>query len=278
MISYVWSKDIVKWVVGKTLYLSVVFSWQMKEANMIAQQHNGPVVLGGPAAVHNDPCDYDVLAMHNPLATFTTRGCLRACSFCIVSRTEGGFTELKAWKPNPIICDNNILNASQRHFEGVIDKVKCFPYIDFNQGLDARLFSRWHAGQLTRLRGVKVRFAFDHVNLEGQVYDALQTARAVGLKDFGVYVLIGYKDDQNDALYRLEKVREWGIRPTPMRYQPLDVEKKNSYCPPQWDAEELTHVVRYYSRLRWLEHIPFEQYKAEDRLQGTLFLREALDD
>jgi len=64
----------------------------------------------------------------------------------------------------------------------------------------------------------------------------------------------------NNALYRLEKVRAWDIRPTPTRYQPLDTVKKNSYAASGWSDELLRRVVQYYSRLRWYEHIPFKDF------------------
>lgn len=270
MIKSEWAKDIVKWEVGSTLYLSVVFSWQLKEAELIASQHKDKVIIGGPATDNRDACIYDVLSMHNPLATFTTRGCPYSCSFCRVPKIEGELRELATWKPNPIVCDNNLLAASKKHFERVIDILKVFPWVDFNQGLDARLFTSYHADQLARLEKAMIRFAFDQENAESIVIDAITTARKAGLKIFGVYVLIGYKETPEEAIYRLEKVREWGIRPSPMRYQPNDAKIKNEYCPPQWEPQELRHTMRYYSRLRWFEHIPFEQYKEEQRSQLSL--------
>ncbi|MDG6938619.1 MAG: hypothetical protein JRN42_08815, partial [Nitrososphaerota archaeon] len=126
--------------------------------------------------------------------------------------------------------------------------------------LDARLFTKWHAGQLARLRGVKVRFAMDGRSQVGPVSDAVARARAAGLRDFGVYVLIGFKDAPEEARDRLEFVRSLGIRPTPMRYQPLDAEAKDGHVAEGWTERELAKTMRYYSKLRWLEHVPFEEY------------------
>ncbi|MGD2175616.1 MAG: hypothetical protein PVJ27_09450, partial [Candidatus Brocadiaceae bacterium] len=92
------------------------------------------------------------------------------------------------------------------------------------------------------------------------VADAVALARRHGLRDLGVYVLIGYGDTPDEARYRLEMVRSWGIRPNPMRYQPLDALARDSYVAPGWSARELKRMTRYYSRLRWLEHIPYEDY------------------
>lgn len=277
-----WQKSIISWKVGHTLYLSVPFTWLLDKARFLAIGHKGPVLVGGPAikllacdwAETSDVCDYDVLSFYNPLATFTTRGCLRSCSFCAVPKIEGEFRELNSWKPNPIICDNNILAASKKHFKKVIDRVRIFPYVDFNQGLDARLFTPWHADQLARLRAVKIRFAFDHVNMESGVGDAIQLCRKFHLKDLGVYILIGFQDNPEDAHYRLETVRSWGIRPNPMRYQPLDALQKNDYVAPGWTEKELRKTMKYYARLRWYEHIPygdFDYLTATTEYQGSLF-------
>ena len=284
-----WKKNIVKWKVGKTLYLSVPFTWLLDEARVLAEEHKGPVLAGGPAVdligapwATETPrkCPYDVLSMHNPLATFTTRGCIRACAFCAVPKIEGGFRELIDWKPAPIVCDNNFFAASHSHIERVIDKLAVFPSVDFNQGLDARILSPWHLDQLKRLQHVKIRFAFDHVNNESAVSDAVNIAKAAGFRDFGMYVLIGFKDTPIDAEYRLETVRSWGIRPNPMRYQPLDALAKNAHVGNGWTDNELKRMTRYYSRLRWLEHIPFADYKdsASDDGQMSLELPTTTDE
>jgi hypothetical protein len=92
----------------------------------------------------------------------------------------------------------------------------------------------------------------------------LTSAKKKTTKNIGVYVLIGYNDTPEDALYRLEKVRSWGIRPNPMRFQPLDAIRKNAYVSPNWDEAELRKMMRYYSILRWVEHIPYAEYDRKE--------------
>lgn len=265
-----WLKGIASWKVGGTLYLSVPFTWLLDDARRLARSHKGRVVAGGPAvdlcrdtidwAETPPTCPYDTLAMHNPLATFTTRGCPNRCRFCAVPRIEGEFRELPTWRPAPVVCDNNLLAASRRHVERVVDSLLVFEHVDFNQGLDARLFTAWHAGQLARLKSCKVRFALDAVGAADTVANAIAIARKAGLEDFGCYVLVGFNDTPTDAVERLELVRMWGVRPNPMRYQPLDAQEKNAYVAPGWTDYDLQRTCRYYSRLRWLEHIPFADY------------------
>lgn len=267
-----WRKGIASWRIGRNLYLSVPFTWLLPEARQIAKAHKGPVFGGGPAvalmpeilsdvAVLDEPPPIPPVLMHNPLATFTTRGCPRGCPWCAVPKIEGEFRELKRWAARPVICDNNLLAASQKHFDRVIDSVKRFRHVDFNQGLDARLFTPHHARRIAELRSAKVRFAFDKLGMEGPVVDAVALARQHGLNDIGVYCLIGFRDTPEEARYRLEAVRRWSLRPNPMRYQPLDCLSKNSYVAPGWTESELRRMMSYYSRLRWLEHVPYEEFR-----------------
>ena len=272
-----WSRSLRWWKHGGVLHISVVFSWDLGHAEELARSHKGKVVAGGPAVKlcgapwadeTPEETPFDVLAMHNPLATFTTRGCPNSCAYCAVPKLEGVFRELKTWKLNPIVCDNNLVAASRKHFARVIESLRPFPFVDFNQGFEAGRFTPWHANEIAKLHHPKVRFAFDYAANEKSVADAIQTARSAGLRnrDLGVYVLLGWKDTPEDALYRLEKVREWGIRPNPMRYQPLDVYRRNDYVAPGWNERLLRDVMKYYSRLRWLEHLTFEEYQKSDDL------------
>jgi hypothetical protein len=277
---YQWKKDIAQWDIGKKRYLSVVFTWMIPKAIDIIRNSKKKCFVGGPA-VYSMPHKFEGIAevlykspiepllFHNPCATFTSRGCPRKCKFCVVPGTEGELVELEEFRLAPIICDNNFLACSDQHIERVIGKIsKKFEIVDF-YGLDARVFNDWHAQQLMRLKKPVVRFAFDFTNAESEVERAVETARSAGLKDIRVYVLFGYRDTPDDALYRLEKVRSWGCLPNPMRYQPLDTMVKDDYVAPGWTKKLLRDVMRYYHNLMRFEHIPFQEFRRHRG--GTLF-------
>lgn len=291
---YKWLKDIAQWTVKDTLYLSVVFTWDLPRAREIAQASKKRVVAGGPAvmlmpdyladvAKVQGSTKFPALAYHNPMATFTTRGCPNLCPFCAVPSIEGSLVELKRWEIKPLVCDNNLLAASDEHIYRVIDSLKVLPFVDFNQGLDARLFARRYAEKIAELPNVKVRFAFDYSGIQGDLDDAVETCRQYGVNDIGVYVLVGHESSPDEDFYRLEHVRGvLGIRPNPMRYQPLYALKKNEYLPERWVAEygsrekaeiEMLRLMQYWSRLNWHEHIPFDEYiyRDDERHQEVLF-------
>ena len=145
-----WSKRFIEHANGDgTTYLSVPFTWNLPDAYQRAAWlglMGRRVIAGGPAVmlmpdylegVAEIGTDWpDAMSYHNPQATFTSRGCIRHCSFCAVWRTEGKLRELDDWPIRPIICDNNLLACSRVHFDDVIDKLKPLSWCDFNQGLD----------------------------------------------------------------------------------------------------------------------------------------------
>jgi hypothetical protein len=277
VLKMVWSGGLIDWIEGDTAYMSVVFSWQLDKAYMRAiylQSSGYHVKVGGPA-VMNNPSMFtafdltgapDALARHNPDATFTSRGCIRNCSFCAVPKIEGHLVELSDWKVKPIICDNNLLACSNKHFDKVIDRLleHKIAGIDFNQGLDARLLTDHHASRLSELpRDTIIRLAWDNLKTETKYREAFDRLVSRGIKrqQIRVYVLIGYKDTPEDARYRLDTVREMGALPNPMRYQPLNAKRKNSYIANSWTYDLLGKYMRYYSRLNYMGGFTFDEYK-----------------
>lgn len=271
-----WSGGLVDWVENDTAFISVVFSWQLDLAYQRAiwyKQQGYRIRAGGPAVIIQP--DYlssiaeiggevDALKHHNSEATFTSRGCIRNCSFCLVPKIEGNIRELSddQWQPKRVICDNNLLATSTRHFNHVIDRINNIIGVDFNQGLDARLLTDDYAKRLAELKGATIRLAWDNIKTEALFLSAFDKLIKAGIPKsrIRVYVLFGYKDTPEDTLYRLEKIRTLGAIPNPMRYQPIDAKKRNEYVGEHWTEKELAKYMRYWSRLNWFNGIKFEDY------------------
>jgi len=257
---YRWRKGIVTWVIGDTLNISVPFTWLLSDANKLAHKWKGSVKIGGPGIMQPSQVDdLEPILYHNPCATFSTRGCVNKCGFCAVPHLEGALKEIHNFRPAPLICDNNLLAASKKHIRYVVDQSRQFPFVDFNQGLEARRFTPEIADILGELN-CKVRFAFDHWGQEAVVKDAIDLCRQRTTNDIQVYCLIGYDDTPESAQARLELIRSWNVLPNPMRYQPLDAEKRNDYVHPAWTDRQLTDMARYYSQLKRIGYIPFSEY------------------
>lgn len=256
---YQWRKGIAQWKVDGTLYISVPFTWLMRDAEYMASKHKGKTLIGGPGTMKPTHCEgFEPLLFHNPAATFTTRGCPNRCKFCAVPILEGDFVEIEDFRPAPVICDNNFLASSERHMRRVIGAVQQYRIVDFNQGLDARLFNANKADILAKAN-CHIRFSFDHVGMETVVHDAIKLALKI-TKKVSCYVLFGYNDTPDDAQYRLELVRSWGAMPNPMRYQPLNATGKNDYVADGWTERQMLDIMRYYSRLLWFGKLSFAEY------------------
>jgi len=268
---YQWKKDIVQWKINKVLYLSIPFTWLLPKAKTFAELHKGKVIAGGPAvdlmpdyvskfAIVEKESPIPPLHFHNPCATFTTRGCPNKCSFCAVPKIEGDFKELKNFEIKPIICDNNFLASSKKHFNNVIDKLKKLPFVDFNQGLDARLFKNWHADRIAELKSVHIRFSFDRLNMEKYVVEAINISKKHKLSNIGIYVLIGYKDTYEEAVYKLNLLSKLKVMTFPMRYQSLDCLEKNSFLSKNWTLEKLVDIQQFFSTTRVFGYMNFRDY------------------
>jgi len=167
-----WPKRPTTWIADRVLYISVPFTWNMPGIRRLLRSSSylwDNVVIGGPGVyltLHYSPGFLDgipcvkvgdsypgVLQRVNPLATRTTTGCLFQCVFCGVGNgviEPGGFRELPDWPDLPVITDNNLLAASEKHFDRVIDRLKLIGWADFEQGLDPRLLTDYHAGRSPR--------------------------------------------------------------------------------------------------------------------------------
>lgn len=273
------SGGIAEWTDGDTAFISVVFSWNLQCAYQRAVWYKTAgynVVAGGPAVAMNPIALCDVASIgsmkinalphHNANATFTSRGCIRKCKFCAVPKIEGDLIELSdnEWEPKRIICDNNLLACSCLHFDHVIDRLRGISGVDFNQGLDARLLNRHHAERLSELNLYAARLAWDNTKTENDFMRAFELLKNAGIpaSKIHVYVLIGFDDTPDDALYRLETVSIIGAVTNPMRYQPVDTPRRNMYVSSMWTDKQLHDYMRYWSNSLFYKRIgiKFDEY------------------
>ncbi len=275
-----WSKRTLTWIEDETAFVSVPFTWNLPRAFsqcVWLKQQGYHVRAGGPAVslipdylqdVTEIGGEVEALSRHNPEATVTTRGCVRQCSFCAVPKIEGEFRELPVWEPRRIICDNNLLASSHRHFDRVIDSLKGSSGVDFNQGLDKRELKPYHIDRLKELDKPHIRFSWDDINEESLIFEGVRKFIEAGFPHsrITIYILIGYNDTPENALYQMVTVRDiLKVTPFPMRFQPLYELKYNSYIAPGWTDKELRRMVRYWSRQRFLRQIPYAGYDEAKR-------------
>lgn len=306
-------------------------------------------VLNTPGEIDSDdtqiidelPLDYSILdeidyeyPMSNAYYGYTSRGCIRKCSFCAVSTLEPNFIpyiplqERIDWiiekygeQKDLLLMDNNILaspnfkqiineiiacgfgkgdkftqpNIFDKAFknlsEGINDRAyrrKCFKeiiklyeklkgksedaftvyhamddfhirdiatvtkdnllhiypvlkpiyekhfkpqpkqrYVDFNQGVDARLFNEDNVKSLASIAIRPLRIAFDDLKSRPAYEKAIRLSVQEGIKDFSNYLLYNYKDTPEELYIRLrinvDLCDELGISiySFPMKYHPI---------------------------------------------------------
>lgn len=115
-------------------------------------------------------------------------------------------------------------------------------FVDFNQGLDARLFSDDKAKAMSTLAIKPCRIAFDHIETKSTYITALETATRHGIRVFSNYLLYNYKDKPEDLWERLfinidfcEKHKEEKISlfSFPMKYASIS-ETNRDYVGKYW--------------------------------------------
>lgn len=208
------------------VFISVVFSKNMPQAIKIQKALGGTIGGSGtgdysiilPPEIEHICPDYSLYGINYSMG-FTSRGCFRDCSFCIVRAKEGGISEWSSLNEfvrhkNVVLLDNNFLGSplwKVKLHEMISRKLK----VDFNQGLDIRLIDDEKAELLAQLDPPYLRFAWDSMELMPSVKKGIRLLRDAGFpvkrSRIGFYVLTGYETTPKEDLYRLDYLHRLDI-------------------------------------------------------------------
>jgi len=228
---------------------------------------------------HNPLLDY-VYPQGDSYIGYATRGCIRKCKFCAVPIIEPEFmnglsikkqiNSIKKHfgeKRNLLLLDNNIL-ASDR-FEEIIEEIKNLGfeknaqystirnnrtvylkrYVDFNQGIDARLLTNSKVQKLSEIAIQPIRIAFDDIKFKDIYVQKVRLVAEYGIKALSNYILFNFNDTPEDFYERLRinvelncefenkgyASRIWSF---PMKYSPI-------FGP---EAKNRKHVGKYWNK------------------------------
>ncbi|NMA49990.1 MAG: radical SAM protein [Tissierellia bacterium] len=198
---------------------------------------------------------------------YATKGCINNCAFCVVPTLEPKYKdyisikeqverikERYGEKRDLLLLDNNVLasNELEQIIQDIIDlgygvgenyfrytkngrNLSRRKYVDFNQGVDARLINDENMKLLSKIAIKPLRIAFDHADDEYvKIYtDAVRLAANNGIKNLSNYLLFNFNDTPEDLYKRIEinitlneefeldeKTRGAKIFSFPMRYSP----------------------------------------------------------
>ena len=189
-----------------------------------------------------EPNQYDI-AIRNLRLHINDRAYIRKCfkllkelnemkSFTLTQRTiiyglreKYGFLHIET-------CTREALISTYRefapYFQRKYDKQKGKQrFVDFNQGVDARLFNDKIVSLLSEIAIRPLRIAFDNIRDKDVYVKAVTMSVKHGIKDFSNYLLYNFKDKPIDLYYRLklnvDKCEELGVSiySFPMKYHPV---------------------------------------------------------
>lgn len=264
--------------------------------------HKGTLGLEREEEVDTLPLDYSILddidyvyPSHDAYFTYMTRGCGMKCQFCAVQTLEPTYIPYlsiaenvkridKEFGPKKdlLLMDNNVLRSPC--FDKIVDEIKALGfakgatftnpktkkkvnrYVDFNQGLDAKLLTPAKAKRLGELAIYPARIAFDHIEDKESYIRAISLCAENGIDNMSNYLLYNgddfkgkgqqYHADTPEDLYERMRIsldlgeelsdrfeRKITIFSFPMRYIPLN-DLKRGYIGANWNHKYLRAVQR----------------------------------
>ena len=247
------------------VHISCTFTWDMPEAERLFNlwgQYCPVVKLGGPA-YGDSGSDFTPGMFLKKGFVITSRGCVKKCKHCFVSKREGGIRLLPI-KDGFNIADNNLLACPHEHVRAVLRMLDRQPEsAKFTGGLDISLVDRWIIDRLIKMRLKIAYIAYDRPDQKPivervvkEILDKSGWSNGTARNKIGCYILIGFANDTiNAAIERLEWVKRLGIRPYPMFYQPPTMYRVKP--PSDW-----SDLIRKYTRA-WISYSHNKRLKQE---------------
>lgn len=129
-----------------------------------------------------------------------------------------------ATKENILAAYDELKDVGKKYYQPGKGKLR---FVDFNQGLDARLFTPEKARLLGQIAIRPVRIAFDNLRTKVEYCKAICMCKDAGIKDFSNYLLYNYKDHP-DSLYERLRINVdlcdtlgISIYSFPMKFHPI---------------------------------------------------------
>lgn len=147
---------------------------------------------------------------------------------------------------------DEIKDIYNKHFRPV-PKLR---YIDFNQGVDARLFTPEIVAQLSKIAIRPLRIAFDDIKTRPAYENAIKLSASANLREFSNYLLYNFKDKPIDLYDRLKinvqmcEDLDVNIYSFPMKYHPIrrtsddgdDMSHNRDYIGVHWNRKYIRAI------------------------------------
>lgn len=178
-----------------------------------------------PKEIENCEPDYSIYPDLNYSMQFCSRGCIRACPFCLVHEKEGNIYPVKPMKLNPHgeyieVLDNNFF--ANPEWREAVEYLKATGQKVNLHGVDIRIIDEEQISALKKLRHLKrIHFAWD--NPKDDLTDQFELLISkISAHKIMCYVLVGYWSTPQQDMYRIMKLKSMGISPFVMPWDKSD--------------------------------------------------------
>jgi hypothetical protein len=157
-------------------------------------------------------------------------------------------------KDNLLKVAQDILPLYTRHFRRLPKR----RYIDFNQGVDARLFTEEKANLLGKINIRPLRIAFDNYNDRKYYENAIRLSANAGIENYSNYILYNFKDKPIEFYQRLKlnielcEELDINIYSFPMKFHPITGKDRfnRNYLGKHWNRKYIRAIQAVLNALK----------------------------
>ena len=212
--------------------------------------------------------DYSLYPQFPFSIQFLSRGCIRRCPFCLVHDKEGGIHSVIPSQLNPNgkwveVLDNNFF-ANPQWLASVQYLMEVGQPVNLH-GVDIRIMNEEQAYWLNKLRlrrSIHIAWDLPDFDLTDKLREVIRYIKPYKLM---CYVLVGFNSTIEQDMYRIERLRELGIKPYVMPYRDFE----NKRIPSQYEKDLAQYVNKpmIFSTCSFADFSPRKGFKCSAYLK-----------
>lgn len=212
--------------------------------------------------------DYSIYPQYDFSISFFSRGCIRRCPFCLVQDKEGMIHPVEPAQLNPNgkwieVLDNNFF--ANPEWKTAVEHLRRSGQPVNLHGVDIRIMDEEQAyclNQLRLRRSIHIAWDLPQFDLTEKLREVIRYIKPWKLM---CYVLVGYNSTVEQDLYRIERLRELGIKPFVMPYRDFE----NKAQPSQYakDLAQYVNKPQIFKTCKFEDFSPRKGFKCKTYLQ-----------
>jgi hypothetical protein len=214
--------------------------------------------------------DYSIYPQFPFSIQFFSRGCIRHCPFCLVRDKEGYIRPVEPAQLNPLgqwieVLDNNFF-ANPEWKTAVDYLMKQRQPVNLH-GVDIRIMDEEQAYHLNRLRlhkSIHIAWDLPQIDLTDKLREVTKYIKPYKLM---CYVLVGFNSTIEQDMYRIERLRELGIKPYVMPYR--DFENKTEPSQYAKDLAQYVNKPMIFKTCKFADFSPRKGFKCSTYFSTT---------